>query len=189
MEAERVLKQGTFLLLLVVMLLATAGGCAAPDEVSLTEEEDEIRRVVEVKADGVTLHYLRQSFWGEERFSSYLANQAQFMADFKEQFEQELGLRHVSVSNYNFSFDSATQSTLIGCDIHDAISKTGSEYRARFEWLEFPEGFDLLNFDKPTKDTLQGQTEINDIPVTFTLIFPVPITGNCHYHVWWPVEG
>lgn len=186
MKAKGTLKQGAFPLLLIVMLLATVSGCAAPDEVSPAEEEGEIQRVVEVKAEGLTLHYLRQSFWGEERFSDYLANQDQFKADFKEQFEPELALSHASASDYSFSFDSSTQSTLIGCDIHNAISKSGNRYTARFEWLEFPEEFDLLNFDKPTKDTLQGQTKINGIPVTFTLIFPVPITGNCHYHVWWP---
>ena len=188
MKAKGILKQGAFPLLLIVMLLATVSGCAAPAEVSPAKEEGEIRRVVEVKAERLTLHYLRQSFWGEERFSDYSANQAQFRADFKEDFEQGLAQsdRPVSASDYSFSFDSAAQSTLIRCDIHNAVSKSGNRYTARFEWLEFPEEFDLLNFDKPTKDTLQGQTKINGIPVTFTLIFPVPITGNCHYHVWWP---
>ena len=51
MEAKGILKQDAFLLLLKVMLLATVGGCAAPDEVSPAKEEEEIRRVVEVKAD------------------------------------------------------------------------------------------------------------------------------------------
>ena len=111
MKAKRVLKQAAFPLLLIVMLLATMSGCAASPEVPQDEEEGEIQRVVEVKADGLTLHYLRQSFWGEERFSNYLANQAQFKADFKEDFEQGLAQSDVSVSDYSFSFASATHST------------------------------------------------------------------------------
>ena len=177
--------KATILLLLLVILLAALGGCAAPVEAPLAKEQGEIQRVVEVKADGLTLHYLRQSFWEEESFSNYLANQAQFKADFKEDFEQRLAKNSVSALDYQFSFDSATHSTIIRCNIHDAISIAGGEYRARFEWLELPEGVDLLNFNKPTEDTLKGETEINSIPVTFTLMFPVPITGNCHYHVWW----
>ena len=189
MQAKRILKQAAFPLLLMAVLLATLGGCAAPAEVPPAEvppaeEEGEIKRVVEVKAEGLTLHYLRQSFWGEERFSNYSANQAQFKADFKEQFEQELAVSHASASGYSFSFDSATQSTLIRCDIHDAISKSGNRYTARFEWLELPKGFDLLNFDKISDDELKGETEINGIPVTLTLSFPAPI-GNCHWHAWW----
>lgn len=183
-------KQGIPFLLLIVMLLATMAGCAAPAEMPPTKEEGKIRRVVEVKADGLTFHYLRQSFWGEREFSNYLANQAQFKADFKEDFEPRLAKNSVSASGYSFSFDSATHSTVVRCDIHDAITLSSQgKYRARFEWLEFPKGFDLLNFNKPTEDTLRGETEINGIPVTFTLMFPVPITDNCHYHVWWTTGG
>ncbi|MBA7696515.1 hypothetical protein ES703_105164 [subsurface metagenome] len=195
MEAKRILKQGAFLLLLIVMLLATMGGCAAPDEVSPTEE-DEIRRVVEVKADGLTLHYLRQSFWEEERFSYYLANQAQFRADFKEQFEQELALSGASASGYSFSFDSATQSALIQCDIHDAVSKTGNKYRARFEWLLNPPGLDFIdnNFEESEKG-LAWEGVVEDVPMTIIVELPTidssvyeawadPI-GHCHAHAWW----
>ena len=190
MRVTQILKRSAFTLLLIG-LLATVGGCAAPTEVPPakevppTKEEGEIQRVVEVKADGLTLHYLRQSFWGETDFANYLANQAQFKADFKEDFEQRLAKNGVSASDYSFSFDSTTQSTLIQCDIHDAVtSTTEGRYTARFEWLELPQGFDLLNFDKTSTDTLKGETEINSIPVNFTLVFPAPI-NNCHYHVWW----
>ena len=57
-----ILKQGVPLSLLVTMLLAIVGGCAAPAELPLAKEKGEIRRVIEVKADGLTVHYLRQSF-------------------------------------------------------------------------------------------------------------------------------
>ncbi len=196
MEAKGTLKQGVFLLLLIVMLLATVGGCTAPDEVSPAEEEDEVRWVVEVRADGLTLHYLRQSSWGEKRFSNYLANQAQFRADFKEQFEQELALSHASASDYSFSFDSATQSALIGCDIHDAISKTAGKYRARFEWLLNPLGLDFIddNF-KESEKGLSWEGVVEDVPMTIIVELPTidssvyeawaDLIGHCHAHAWW----
>lgn len=192
-----ILKQGACLLLLMLMLLAIIAGCASaptpapapmpaplPIEVPPAKEGGELKRVVEVEADGLTLHYLRQSFWEEARFSAHLANQAQFKADCKEHFEQGLAQSSVSASDYSFSFDSATQSTVIRCDIHDAVSRTGDRYTARFEWLELPQGVDLLNFDKVSEDKLKGETEVNGIPVTITLLFSASI-GNCHWHVWW----
>ena len=54
MKITRILKQGVPLWLLVTMLLAIVGGCAAP-----AKEEGEVRRVVEVKAKGSSLYYLR----------------------------------------------------------------------------------------------------------------------------------
>ncbi len=191
MKTKRILKQAAFPLLLIVMLLATVSGCAAP-----AEEENEIRRVVEVKADGLTLHYLRQSFWGEERFSNYSANQAQFKADFKEQFEQESAVSHASASGYSFSFDSTTQSTIIRCDIHDAISKSGNKYTARFEWLLNPLGLDSIDDDfKESEKGLSWEGVIKGVPTTIIVELPTiddsvykawahPI-GHCHAHAWW----
>ena len=139
---------------------------------------------------------MRQSVWGEERFSNYLANQAQFRADFKEQFEQELALSHASASDYSFSFDSATQSTLIGCDIRDVISKTRSEYRARFEWLLRPLGLDFIDDDfKESEGGLSWEGVIKGIPISVIVELPTidsfvyeawndPI-GHCHAHAWW----
>jgi len=179
MKATMILKQGIPLWLLMVVLLAGCVGAPVPAEVP-----GETKQVIEVEAEGLTLHYLRQSFWTEEEFSAHLANQAQFKADFKEHFEGRLAKERVSASDYSFSFDSATKSTVIRCDIHDAVSRTGNRYTARFEWLELHTGFDLLNFDKISKDTLKAETEINGTAITLTLLFPAP-TGNCHWHVWW----
>ena len=203
MAVTMILKQGISLWLLMVALLAGCAGMPpptpsppppapaptpspppAPAEVPPTIEPSEVERGIEVEAEGLTCHYLRQSFWAEEEFSAHLANQAQFKADFKEDFEQRLARNGVSASNYSFSFDSTTRSILIQCDIHSAISKSGNRYTARFEWLELPTGFDLLNFDKISKDTLKTETEIDGTAITLTLLFPAP-TGNCHWHVWW----
>lgn len=195
-----ILEQGTRLLLLMLMLLASIAGCAPaptpapvptpaplPIEAPPAKEEGELKRVVEVEANGLILRYLRQSLWGEVKFSYYLAHQAEFKVDFKKHFEERLAKDHVSASGYTFAFDSTAKSIVVRCDIHDAISGDRGRYTARFEWLkllELPEGFDLLNFGKISEDALKGETEINGIPVTLTLLFPAPI-GNCHWHVWW----
>jgi len=212
MRAAVMLKQGVFPWLLVVILLATVGGCAAPAEEPPTEipsakeepveippaeEEGEIRRVIEVKADGLILHYLRQSFWGKKEFSSYLANQTQFEFDFKESFEQELSQSRASASDYSFSFDSATRSTVIRCDIHDAISlRAGGKYYAQFEWLLKPLGLDFINDEfEESANGLSWQGLVKGVPTTVTVELPTindsvykawdhPI-GHCHAHVWW----
>ena len=204
MKATMVLKHGVTLSLLATMLLAVVGGCAPvpapappPAEVPPAKEEGEVRRVIEVEADGLTIHYLRQSFWGEKEFSSYLANQAQFKSDFKEDFEPGLAKAGVSASDYSFSFDSATRSTVIRCDIHDNISlRTGGGYYARFGWLLNPLGLDFIddNFEASTNG-LSWEGLAKSIPTTVTVELPVidssvykaweqPI-GHCHAHAWW----
>ena len=203
MKAKRILKQAAFPLLLIVMLLTIVSGCVVPAEVppvevppAEEEEEGEIQRVVEVKADGLTLHYLRQSFWGEERFSNYSANQAQFRTDFKDDFKRRLAKYNISASGYSFSFDSATQSTQIRCDIHDAISKTGNKYTARFQWLLNPLELDFIDNDfKESEKGLSWEGVIKGIPTTVIVELPTidslvyeawkhPI-GHCHAHAWW----
>ena len=196
MKAKRILKQAALPLLLIVMVLATMNGCTAPAEVPPAEDEGEIRRVVEVKADGLVFHYLRQSFWEEERFSNYSANQAQFKADFKEQFERRLAKYNISASGYSFSFDSDNHSTVIRCDIHDAISKSGNRYTARFEWLLNPLGLDFIDNDfKESEKGLSWEGVIKGVPTTIIVELPTiddfvyeawndPI-GHCHTHAWW----
>ena len=198
MEAKRILKQAVFPLLLIVMLLATVSGCAAPAEVPPAEEEGEIRRVVEVKADGLILHYLRQSFWGEKRFSNYLANQAQFRADFKQDFEKGLAQsdRPVSASDYSFSFDDATLSTILQCDVHGAISKRANKYYATFFWLLKPLGLDFIyNNFKESEKGLSWEGVVEDVPMTIIVELPTidssvyeawaDLIGHCHAHAWW----
>ena len=211
MKTAAILKQGVPLSLLVAMLLATVAGCAPPPtpppvptptppptKAPPAKEEGEIQRIIEVKAEGLTVHYLRQSFWGEEEFSSYLANQAQFKSDFKEDFEPELAKDNVSASDYSFSFDSATRSTVIRCDIHDAISlRTEGEYRARFGWLLNPLGLDFIDDDfKESTSGLSWAGFVEGVPTTVTVELPTidsfvykawgpSYCGHCHAHVWW----
>lgn len=211
MKAVTILKPAVLLLLLVAMLPVTVAGCASaptplpapmptpsPAEVPPAKEEGEIRRVIEAKAEGLTAHYFRQSFWGEEEFSGYLANQAQFQSDFKENFEPGLAKAGVSASDYSFSFDSATRSTVVRCDIHDAISSAGEgKYRARFGWLLNPLGLDFIDDDfEESANGLSWQGLVDGVPTTVTVELPTidsfvyeawgpPNCGHCHAHAWW----
>jgi hypothetical protein len=200
MAATGILKQGIPPGLLAIVLLAGCVGAPAPAEVPPAEVEDEIKRVIEVEADGLTCHYLCQSFWTEEAFSAHLADQAQFEADFKQDFDQSLAQRNVSASDYSFSFDSATRSTVARCDISDAITLSGDEYRARFEWLLTPLGLDYIDDNFQESETgLSWQGAINGMPATVTVKLPTidnivyeawaePI-GHCHAHAWWTTES
>ena len=179
-----VLKQGVPLLLIVLMLLIA--GCAAPEEAPPTVGEGEIKRLINVEADGLILHYSYHSFWGEAKFSEYLANQTEFKTNFKEDFEQELAQSGASASDYSFSFDSVTQSTIVRCDIQNAISlRSEGRYYARFEWLLNPLGLDFIdnNFEK-SRTELSWEGYVNNMSVSITLRFPKPI-NHCHAHVWW----
>ncbi len=181
------------ILLLVVIIV---GGCAAPTEAPpLPREEEkpppvtgEIKRIVEVGAVEQTLHYQRQSFWTVGRFSELSVNKGEFEADFMSSFDSNLAEHDLYAQNYEVSFDEPSSSTKVTCHIYNGISKSRDRYTARFEkWLSLPQGFDLLDFHKTSLDTLYAETEVEGVPVTVTLHFPTPITGNCLWHVWYPM--
>ena len=187
MKVVVMLRRGVFLCLPLLTLLAIMGSCAAPAEVPSGEVAGEIQQVVEVEVGGLVCHYMCQSLGGEAEFSDYLANQAQFKADFKQDFEQGLTQsdRPVSASDYSFSFDRASQSTVSRCDVRDAITKSDNEYRATFFWLLTPLGLDFIDDDFQESETgLSWDGCINNVPTTITLKFPRSI-GHCHAHVWW----
>jgi hypothetical protein len=200
MVATRVLKYGISPWLLLVVSLAGCARAPAPAEAPPAKEAGEIKRVIEVEVDELTCHYLCQSFWTEEAFSAHLANQAQFKADFKHNFEQGLAQRNVSASDYSFSFDSATRSTIALCDISNAVTLSGDEYRARFEWLLTPLGLDFIDDNFTESETgLYWEGSINAIPTTVIVKLPTidnivyeawaePI-GHCHAHAWWTTGG
>lgn len=207
MAATVILKQGIPLGLLTIVFLTGCVGAPAPAEVPPAEvppaeEPGEIKRVIEVEVDELTCHYLCQSFWTEDAFSTHLADQAQFKTNFQQDFEQGLAQSDVSVSasDYSFSFDPTTQSTSTRCDIHDAIWKSDGEYHATFFWLLTPLGLDFIddNFTESERG-LSWQGSINDTPTTVTVKLPTidnivyeawagPI-GHCHAHAWWATES
>jgi len=187
MKVVVMLRRGVSLCLPPLTLLAIMGSCAAPAEVPSGEVEGEIKQVVEVEVGGLVCHYMCQSFWGEATFSDYFANQAQFKADFKQDFEQGLTQsdRPASASDYSFSFDRASRSTVSRCDVRGAITKSGNEYRATFFWLLKPLGLDFIDDDfRESEAGLSWDGCINSVPTTITIKFPRPI-GHCHAHVWW----
>jgi len=192
MAVTMMLKQGIPLWLLMVALLAGCVGVLAPAEVPPTMEPGEVGRVIEVEAEaeGLTCHYLSQSFWAEEEFSAHLTNQAQLKADFKQDFKQREVKYNASASDYSFSFDTATRSTVARCDIHDAITLSGEDkYRARFEWLLKPLGLDFINDNfKESERGLSWEGSIQGIPTSIILSFPASIS-HCHAHVWWSTGG
>lgn len=193
-------------LLVSTILLAIGGGCAAPAEIPPASEEGEIqwvaegemRRVVEVKTEELTLHYRQQSFRGEKEFATHSANQAQFKSNFITDFEEGLALsdRPVSASDYSVSFDSTNSSITIQCDIHGAISKTNNRYRATFFWLLRPLGLDFIddNFEGSEKG-LFWQGPVKGVLTTINIKLPTidSLTykawehgvGHCHAHAWW----
>ena len=187
MKVVVMLRWGVSLCWLLITLLVTVGGCAVPAEAPSGEVKGEIQQVIEIEVDGLVCHYMCQSFWGEAEFSDYFANQAQFKADFKQDFEQGLTQsdRPVSASDYSFSFDRASRSTVSKCDVRGAIAKSGNECRATFFWLLKPLGLDFIDDDfQESEPGLSWEGCINNVPTTITLKFPMPI-GYCHAHVWW----
>jgi len=197
MKATLILKQGMALWLLMLVLLAGCTCMPAPSELPPAKELGETQRIIEVKTDGLTCHYLCQSFWTEDEFSAHLANQAEFETNFKNDFEQREVKYNISVSDYQFSFDSATHSTIVRCNIHNAISlRAGNKYYAQFEWLLNPLGLDLIDNDfKESERGLSWEGSTNGVPTTVNVKLPTidnsvykawehPI-GHCHAHAWW----
>jgi hypothetical protein len=192
------LKQGALLFLLAgSVLLAIGGGCTAPAEVPATGDESEVRQAIEVETDGLTCHYLCQTFKGEE-FAAHLADQAQFEVNAVKDFEQGLMMsdRPVSASGYSFFFDSANRAIICRCDVHGAISQTDDTYRATFFWLLRPLDLDFIDDDfEESEKGLFWQGLVNGVPTTVNVTLPTvdslvygawgnPV-GHCHAHVWW----
>ena len=178
----------------LILGLLILSSCAQPptEEIEPPTEEvepptEEIERIVKVEAAEQVLYYQRQSFWTEDKFLALSTNKAGFRAEFMANFNQSLTRYGLSAQNYEISFDEPTGSTKVTCHIYKGVSKSGDNYTARFEWLSLPSGFDLMNFSQTSPDTLQGITKVKGVPTTFSLCFPVPIEGNCHYHVWYRI--
>lgn len=143
-------------------------------------------RNVEVEAEGLILHYRDESFWNEDGFSRILQGQAGFKFSEVRQFIEHLSEYRLSATGYEIEFNESRRSTVLTCDIHGAISKSGERYTAEFEWLLEGLGFDLYAFEQ-TEEELSCEEEVNGVPTTFSLGFPAAI-NHCHYHVWWTAK-
>ncbi len=194
----RILRRGALPLLLVTALVI-ASGCATPAEMPPASEEGGIQQVIEVNTEGLTCHYRCQFFCEEEVLAAYLADQAQFKDNLIKDFEHGLAQsdRPVSASDYSFSLDRANRYMTIQCDVHGAISKIDSSYRATFFWLLRPLDLDLIDNDFAESDKgLFWQGSVNGVPTTITIRLPTvdslayeawgEAVGHCHAHAWWP---
>ena len=160
-------------------------GCAAPSPPTTSPE---IKRVATAEAQGTALHYQGESFWTEDRFSLILENKDNFTSNLIEDFindVSEYGERNEQVANASVIFNEDTKSTILKCDIYDAIWKSGNRYEATFCWLLKPLGLDFINNDfDESENGLSWEGLVNDIPTSVIVELPAEF-GHCHAHAWW----
>jgi hypothetical protein len=102
---------------------------------------------------------------------------------------------NVHGTDYEMEFDEAKESTILRCEIRDAVSKSGNRYTARFQWLLEPLGLDFIDDHfKEHKDGLSWEGKVNGVPTTIIIKAPPRETpykawhypnGHCHAHLWW----
>ena len=152
------------------------------------QNEDRVNNIT-IEADGLIIHYQKQSFWNKREFSKIQENKVTFKINQIKQFTQSLNTYSRTAKAYNLEIEinESRKSTVLKCDIHDVISKTRNNYRAQFEWLLEPLGLDFIddNFVK-SETELSWSGLISGVPTDITLKFPASIE-HCHAHVWWTV--
>jgi hypothetical protein len=191
--------------LIFIFVVLIMGGCAAPSPTPTQSIEltnlTQIKGIVRVETEGVVLHYQNESYWEEGQYSVILQDKAKFSSDLIAKFVEDV-LRHgekcEEVANANVEFNQVKMSTILKCDIHGAISRTGNNYHATFFWLLGLLRLDFIDdhFEESEKG-LFWQGSVNGIPTTITVELPTingfvykawehPI-GHCHAHVWWEI--
>lgn len=194
-----------FLCLVVVLFLAS--GCTKPSETPPTLELTpsppiefttlvERESIVKVKAEGIVIHYQRQSFWGEDELSVILQDKDGFSSDVIAKFVDDLSKYGKQAINANVELNEDTKSAILICDIHDAISKRDNSYYAVFSWLLEPLGLDFIdNYFEESEKGLFWEGFVNGVPTVVSVELPTingfmykawshPV-GHCHAHAWW----
>lgn len=148
----------------------------SPENVTMFE----LRRVIEIKAEGEVLHYQREAFWSNEEFCELLKSKENFKLKEIDSFKEILERYNRDLVNPKVEFDESKNSTTLICDIEDA--KEGSWFD--FDWLLRLYGLDFLdsNFERKEKE-LYWKGEIDGVETVISIKFPYPIS-NCHEHVW-----
>jgi len=148
----------------------------APENVTISE----LRRVIEIKAEGEVLHYQRESFWSNEEFCELLKSKENFELKEIDSFKETLERYNRDLVNPKVEFDESKNSTTLICDIEDA--KEGSWFD--FDWLLRPYDLDFLdsNFERKEKE-FYWKGGIDGVETVISIKFPYPIS-NCHEHVW-----
>jgi len=91
-------------------------------------------------------------------------------------------------------FNEAEKSTILRCDVHDAILKIGNKCHATFFGLLDPLRLDFIKNDfQESPKMLYSVGSVSDIPMRITFFSPRDAVyvawrqsnGHCHAHVWW----
>jgi len=161
------------------------------------------KSVITVKAEGVVVHYQEESFWPEDQFARIIDLKADFARNQVEGLISDVsagGERGERVVNPKVQIDEGRRLTILSCDVHGAISKSGNSYSATFFWLLTPLGLDFVDNDfRGSEKGLFWEGSLDSVPTTVRVELPVidsivykawayPI-GHCHAHVWWQTEG
>ena len=165
----------------IVLSLLILFGCAQPSAgppPTAPPTAEETRQIIEVEAVDQIVQYQCQSFWTQDEFLKL--SEGDLIAGFKEKYKMD-------AREFEVSFDEANYSTIIKCSIYGIISKSGNDYRARFEWLLDPLRLNFIDnhFEKSEK-ALSWEGNIDDTHTIIRLEFPAAI-DNCYKHVWWTV--
>lgn len=176
---------------LVIALLVLSSCAQAEVGPPPTGEETKqiTKQIIEVKAVDQIVSYHCQSFWTEERFSKL--SEQDLKAKFKEKYK-------VDAREFEFSFDEASHSTTIECQVYGSISKSADRYTADLLWFLTPLGLDFIDDDfEKSNHGLSWEGEIDGVPTTIEVECPPqdsiyeawqdPV-GHCHGHIWWPVS-
>ena len=146
----------------------------------ITAESDEIRRVIKIEADGVMLHYQKESFWNEKSFFKILNSKEEFEIKEINSFKKELGEYGRAIVNPEVKFDASKRATFLLCDIKGAKE----DYWFDFDWFLRPLDLDFLdNHFKRRGKELYWQGNVKGVDLTISIEFPFLIS-NCHEHVW-----
>jgi len=156
------------------------------------------RNVIEVRAEGTILHYRKESFWNEIKFSEIMENKTDFISDLIQNFNESLsvyGEGGERGTNAQVEINEKNKSTVLRCDVHGAIRKSGNSYHATFFWLLRPLGLDFIDdhFEE-SREGLSWEGSVSGIQTTITIKLPPRNVayaawqrsiGHCHAHVWW----
>jgi hypothetical protein len=182
----------------VILAIILISGCIQQVPAQVGKEldaKDLLKKAIEVKIEGRILYYQAKSTWAESKFSEIMESKEGFESKQIGQFKEQLSRYNVYATNYKMEFDESKKSILLKCDIHDAVSKSGDQYTATFQWLLESLGLDFIyNHFKENKDGLSWEGKINGVPTTIIIKAPScdnsykawhHPNGHCHAHLWW----
>ena len=176
------------LLIPIIVALLILPGCVQPS-VGPPLVGEESRQVIKMEVIDQVLYYQCQSFWTEEKFAEL--SKYDLIARFREKYK-------VDAQEFQVSFDEASRSTIVKCQVIGCVLKGATKYTADFLWFLNPLGLDFIedNFEK-SNHGLSWEGIVNGEPTIIKIeclpqdsiyeAWQHPV-GHCHGHVWWPVS-